>query len=293
MMLVLYGTRILNGLLMILLPIICGFFIWRRYQTNWRLWWIGAVTMALAQVGHIPFNNGLTHLFKTGIIPNPPEAYTLVFNALVLGLSAGLWEELFRYSAYRWWAKDARSYDKALMMGAGHGGIEAIVLGIYVLYVFLQMLVLRNMDLAQSFPPERVVLLQQQLQTYWSVPWYVNLGGALERIFALIFHLTASVLVLQVFLRKQIRWLWLAIFWHAALDALAVALAVRGILAVEGVLAVFTLVNLAVLYMLRNSGMAAEQAVERAVPSIPLDGGIIPAELESQENLENSKYYGS
>ena len=182
---------------------------------------------------------------------------------MVLGLSAGVWEESFRYFAYRWWAKDARSFDKALMLGAGHGGIEAILLGIYVLYIFLQMAALRNMDLAQAFSPEQAATLQQQLQVYWSVPWYTTLAGALERFNALIFHLTASVLVLQVFLRKQMRWLWLAIFWHAALDALAVGLASRGILVVEGMLAAFTLVNVGVLYALRRSGM--ETAVDRGL----------------------------
>lgn len=293
MMLILYITRTLNGLLMILLPIGWGFFIWRRYLTSWRLWWIGVGTMVLAQFGHIPFNYGLTYLFQAGVIPKPPEAWALVFNALVLGLSAGVWEETFRYFAYRWWAKDARSYDKALMMGAGHGGIEAIVLGVYVLYIFLQMAALRNMDLAQAFSPERAATLQQQMQTYWSLPWYVTLMGALERFNTLIFHLTASVLVLQVFLRKQIRWLWLAILWHTALDALAVGLSPRGILPVEGALVVFTLVNVWVLFALRQSGMESREAgVQVVAPAAP-DISNLRLEPEKPEDLEDSRFSGS
>lgn len=293
MMLILYITRTLNGLLMILLPIGWGFFIWRRYQTSWRLWWIGVGTMVLAQVGHIPFNYGLTYLFQAGVIPKPPEAWALVFNALVLGLSAGVWEETFRYFAYRWWAKDARSYDKALMMGAGHGGIEAIVLGVYVLYIFLQMAALRNMDLAQAFSPERAATLQQQMQTYWSLPWYVTLMGALERFNTLIFHLTASVLVLQVFLRKQIRWLWLAILWHAALDALAVGLSPRGILPVEGALVVFTLINVWALFALRRSGMDSREAGVQVVALAAPDIGNLRLEPEKPEDLEDSRFSGS
>jgi uncharacterized membrane protein YhfC len=293
MSLVLYLARIFNGLLMILLPIGWGFFIWRRYQTSWRLWWIGVGTMILAQIGHIPFNYGLTYLFKIGVLPLPPAAWALVFNAVVLGLSAGVWEESFRYFAFRWWAKEARSYDKALMMGAGHGGIEAIVLGVYVLYVFFQMAALRNMDLAQAFSAERAAGLQHQLQVYWSVPWYTALAGALERFNTLIFHLTAAVLVLQVFLRKQMRWLWLAILWHAALDALAVGLAPQGIGVVEGVLAAFTLVNLWLLYKLRGSGMESGEADGQIPAPAGADLSSLPGTPESPENLDDSRFSGS
>jgi uncharacterized membrane protein YhfC len=293
MILVLYITRTLNGLLMILLPIGLGFFIWKRYQTSWRFWWIGVGTMVLAQVGHIPFLYLLTYLFQAGVLPKPPESWALVFNAVLLGLMAGVWEESFRYFAYRWWAKDARSFDKALMMGAGHGGIEAIVLGVYVLYVLLQMVALRNMNLAQAFTPERAATLQQQLQTYWSVPWYATLAGALERFNALIFHLTASVLVLQVFLRKQMRWLWLAIFWHAALDGLTVWLAPYGVLAVEGTLMAFTLVNVCVLYALRRSGMKTAVVKQPAVPPAAPDLSNLPAGPEKPEDLDDSRFSGS
>ena len=42
----------------------CG----RKYDTGWRLFWIGAATFILSQIGHIPFNAGLTQLFKNGIL---------------------------------------------------------------------------------------------------------------------------------------------------------------------------------------------------------------------------------
>jgi len=270
MMLVLYFTRTLNGLLMILLPIGWGLFIWKHYQTRWRYFWVGVGTMVLAQAGHIPFNALLTFLFQ-GVSCQSRGELGLAFNAVVLGLSAGVWEETFRYFAYRWWAKDARSYDKGLMMGAGHGGIEAIVLGVFVLYVFIQMVALRNMNLSATFTPERAAALQEQLKVYWSVPWYTTLAGALERFNALIFHLTASVLVLQVFLRKQMRWLWLAILWHAALDGLAVGLAPQGIPVVEAALVGFTLVNVCVLYALRRSGMETEAVEEADVSPAGMD----------------------
>ena len=59
-------TRLLNWLLMIGLPVGLGVYLTRRFRLGWRLWWIGAATFVLSQVGHIPFNWILTRLFALG-----------------------------------------------------------------------------------------------------------------------------------------------------------------------------------------------------------------------------------
>jgi hypothetical protein len=100
------------------------------------------------------------------------------------------------------------------------------------------------------------------------------------------------VLVLQVFLRKQMRWLWLAILWHAALDALAVGLVPKGISAVEGMLVGFTLVNVCVLYALRRSGMESTVVGEASVQTAVPDLGDRQAEPDQPEDLEDSRYSG-
>src|SRR5512146_2676712 len=129
---ILVVTRLLNGLLMIGLPVALGFFLTRRFHLGWRLWWIGAATFIISQVGHIPFNWIFTRLFALKYLPTPPAEWSLVFNAVFLGLSAGLFEELARAGVYRWWADDARSWRKGVLLGAGHGGVEAIILGALV-----------------------------------------------------------------------------------------------------------------------------------------------------------------
>jgi len=81
----------LNAILMIALPVVLGILLERKFHLGWGLWWIGAGTFIFSQVGHIPFNIGLTALFQRGVLPSPPQSWTLVFNAAILGLSAGLW----------------------------------------------------------------------------------------------------------------------------------------------------------------------------------------------------------
>jgi uncharacterized membrane protein YhfC len=244
----------LNALLMIVLPLGLGIYLARRLGVSWRLWGIGAATFVLSQVGHIPFNALFTRLFSSGALPKPPDEYALLFSALFLGLSSGLWEETFRYGAYRWWAKDARTWPQGLMLGAGHGGIEAIILGVLAFIALVNMIALNGADLARLLPAEQVPLVQQQVAAYWATPWYLAVLGAVERVFAILFHLTASLIVLQVFLRKQIRWLWLAVLWHATLNAVAILASAYGPLAAEAALAGLSVVNLVLLVVLcRNS----------------------------------------
>lgn len=288
----LFLTYPLNGLLMIALPIALAVFLRRKYHLSWRLWWLGGITFVISQIVHIPFNllwlnPSLNRLGDTTL----PEPVPLILTALALGLSAGLFEEISRYVMYRWWAKDARSWAKGLLTGAGHGGIEAIILGILVLLTFLQLLAIRNTNLSTLVPPEQLELAIAQVNAYWSADWSMTLLGAVERLFAIIFHLSASVLVLQVFIRKQIRWLVLAIVWHALLDASAVVAAhYLNFYQIELVIGIFAFFSLGILIRLHQP----EPAEIIELGSTPLPPPVTPVILhpieENEVNLEQSRY---
>jgi uncharacterized membrane protein YhfC len=288
-------THFLNGLLMVAMPLLLGVYLARRFRLGWRLWWIGAGTFILSQVGHIPFNAALGGLFNRGLLPSPPEEYKLILDALILGLSAGLWEESARYLAYRFWARDARSWSQGLVMGAGHGGIEAILLGLLVLANYVGRIALQDVDLATVLPPEQVELGQQQLQAYWSMPWYDSFLGAIERFFSIAFHLSASLLVLQAFRRRQMRWLWLAIGWHTVMNAVPLfAAGTWGPYIAEALIGLGALLSLGIIFWLRpldvNDGV---QAVPEEVPALPpadATGISLPEIAETRENLEQTRY---
>lgn len=286
-------THFLNGLIMILLPIGLAIYLTHRFRTGWRLVWIGAATFIIAQVGHIPFNYILTKLFENGNLPPPPVGYELIFSSVILGLSSGIWEESARYIAYRWPAKDARSWRKALLLGTGHGGIEALILGLLVLFTFIQLMAIRGRDLTELITPEQLGLVQQQVSAYWSLPWYETLLGAVERAFTLVFHLAASVIVLQCFIRQQIRWLFLAIALHAILNASAVYVAgTYGPYAAEAVIGFIALICLGIIFGLKTPEPEPETNILPELPPILHADDIkdLANLQESEEKIEETRY---
>lgn len=285
-------THAINGLLMISMPVGLAIFLRRRFGHGWGLIGIGAATFVLSQVGHIPFNALLTYLFNQGVLPTPPQIWRMPFNAVVLGLSAGLWEECARYATYRWWAKSARKWQDAIMLGVGHGGIEAILLGLLVLVGYVNMIVLRTTDVSTLIPADQLAALQAQVQTYWSADWYYTLLGALERALTIPFHIAASVLVWQVFRRGQIRWLWFSIGWHAALNAIALLLNQRvNAYAAEGFLALALLVNLWVIFHFREPATKDDEPVPAPTRDEPPKAILPTNEPEiTSDSIEKTRY---
>lgn len=245
---------LLNAFLMIALPLALIIFLVRRFHLAWRIIIVGALTFIASQIVHIPLLYGLTFFFVQ--VPIIPTSWTIPFNAIVLGLMAGLCEEIARYVAYRWAIPTARTWPQALGFGAGHGGIEAIIFGVIAGLGALQLTVLHNTDPSQwGVPAAQLPLVQQQVATFWSSPWYSFLLGALERVFALCIHLSAAVLVLQVFTRKNIAWLLAAIAWHALVDGLTVYIqGVSNPYWTELCIGATALISLGIVFALRDSG---------------------------------------
>lgn len=289
---ILYFTYPLGIITVLVLVIGLGVFLTRKYNLDWRLYWIGAALYIISQILHIPFNILVDRLFRDGVLPIPSENYQLLFSAVFLGLSAGLFEELVRYAGLRWWAKDARSWAKGLLFGSGWGGIEAIILYVVVLSLnYIIFMALRTQDLSSQLTPEQLAPLQAGMNVFWSVSWYDSLLGAVERIFTLPIQISLTILVLQVFNRRQSRWLWIAIAWHALLDAVVVISISRwGIYVTEALVAIFGLVSIGIIFALRE-----DEPVEESPEPVMEDQGFItqadlPPIVENTENIDQTRY---
>lgn len=287
----LYITYTLNFVLMIAMPIALGVFLARRFKLAWKLWAIGAVTFILSQVVHIPLNLGLTALFTNKILPPPPEAWRPFFNPLVLGFTAGLCEETARYLVYRFWIKDARTWRAGVVFGAGHGGIEAIILGGLVALSFVNLVVLRTMDLSTlGLPPEQLIALQKQVADYWSAPWYTTLFGAVERALTIPFHIAMAVVVLQAVRRRNLLWLLAAIFSHMALNAAALyALGRVGPYWTEAIVAGFSVMSLILLFALKPAHEEIPPAIVVTLPSTATPASATP-ESDLRRKMDDSRF---
>ena len=230
---------------MILLPILVWFYFTRRLSLSWRLVLAGGLTFIASQVLHIPLVVGMGSLM---------QSLPLVVNAIILGLLAGIFEETARYILFKLILKNTRSWDQGILVGLGHGGTEALLTGISVAATFVFMLGYRNIDLSTvpSIPPEQLELAKQQVAAYWSTPWYLPFVGLIERVFAMCLHVSLSVMVLYAVAFRKPIWFWLALLWHAFVDAAAVYVGQQaGTLAAEGIVAVCAIVSVWIVLRMR------------------------------------------
>lgn len=252
----LYLAFVVEILLMIGLPLGLWFWLRRWPGVTWRLILIGAATFVLSQVVHIPLLMVLTEVAnRPGVWPFAPGSpATILANATILGLTAGVCEEVARYLVLRFWQRQARSWGQGVAFGAGHGGAEAIIVGVGVLITFVFMLYGQQFGLeGLGLSGETLQTAQAQMAEYWSIPWYLPLLGGVERIFAILMHISWALLVLLAVVRRNLGWLVLAILGHALVDGVAVGLQQAGgsVLAIEGVLLLFAAGALAAILALR------------------------------------------
>ncbi len=285
--------RLLNALLMVAMPLVLGVILVRRSQVEWRIFLYGAGAFIGSQIFHLPFNSYvLSPLTEQLGLPGSGGGWPLLLYAILFGLSAGVFEEGARYLVYRIWMRESRTKWDGLMFGAGHGGLESILLGSLAGFALFQAITYRNADLSAAVPPEQLELALAQLEAYWAAPWYAVLLSAAERFFAICFHLSAALLVLQAFVRRSPAWLAVAIGWHAALDTLAVfSLVAWGAYVSEGFIGLMALLSVGIVYVLwKRDGKGEEPSlppVDRKIREREADLGL---EKLPEERLEDSRY---
>jgi uncharacterized membrane protein YhfC len=254
-------TYVINFLGMVLLPVIAAVYLSRKFKLSWKLFLAGGITFIASQILHVPLVLALTSTF---------QSWGIVAYAIVLGLLAGIFEETARYILFRFIRKDSKTWNEGVFIGLGHGGTEAIIFGILAAIGFINMLVYRNMDLATvpSIPPEQLELAKQQVAAYWSAPVYVTLLGMVERIFAICLHISLSVMVLYSIISKKPIWFWLAILWHAIVDAAAVYLGQQiSMLSLEGVIGVFAIISLGIVFWIKPKYVETVTAEAQTPPN--------------------------
>lgn len=224
------------------LPIVLCVMVWRREKARISSFFIGAATF-------IVFALILEQILHIVVLKTAGTALTgnIWLYALYAGLAAGVFEETGRYLAMKLCMKKCLNKQNAIMYGAGHGGIEAILL--------VGMASVSNLLIAAMINSGQIPMLlsisgvddttyQQamaQLLAVANTPsWQFCMAGV-ERVSAIIFHISASYLVYLAVSGKKILYYLLAVLAHFLLDAATViAAGFMPVLALEALLLLAT-----------------------------------------------------
>lgn len=167
-----------------------------------------ALLYAFYKKRYIPFSLGILAFVVSQVLLRIPlmeyigknsAAYSMlsvtqpVLFSIMIGLSAGVFEELARFVAIRFLMKQ-RDWQSGFLFGAGHGGVEAVLfVGISAISLLLSPSIITSSEL-----------------------YFV---GGIERLFAMLLHIGLSIIVLQGVVQKRFFYVILAILIHGMVDA--------------------------------------------------------------------------
>lgn len=143
------------------------------------------------------------------------------------GLAAGIFEESGRFLAMRFLMKKSLTKKNALMYGAGHGGIEAIlILGMSSISNIAASVMINSgrMDVL-ALPAESAA----QLLQLSALPAWMFLAGGVERVAAMGLHICLSYYVYRAVKEKRVGFFLRAVFVHFAVDAQTVLASALGL----------------------------------------------------------------
>ncbi|MCI8391528.1 MAG: YhfC family intramembrane metalloprotease [Roseburia sp.] len=158
---------------------------------------------------------------------NPVSVFILghpfVF-ALTGALLAGIFEECGRYVTFRYVLANHSAKETAVTCGIGHGGIECIIVaGVAMVSNLAYAFLINDGQIAaimQTLPAEDAATLQTVVDTLTTADFMMFAWGIWERTFALILHISLSVLVFAaVKMKSRFHLLFpIAILLHTLMD---------------------------------------------------------------------------
>ena len=215
-----YGV---SGALMILAALTYFFIVCKKIKLNVKALIVGAVVFPV-------FALGLKNILQYPLlIADTPVARAAADNVWLLcfigAVCAGLFEETGRFAAFKTVLKKNDDKQDSLSYGFGHGGFEALYLGLQIASIGLMMFMINKNGInavAKGATPEMTKQILASIEQYCSK----DIGHALlfgfERIPAMITHITFSVMVFAA-VKERKMWLYpMAMFLHFAIDYMLV-----------------------------------------------------------------------
>jgi len=273
----------IGSILSTLIPLGLAIFWTVKKKENFGTIVVGAAAFFLfAIVIEKAIQNVLLFPTALGLQDNPVSVFCNarpVLLSFLTGLFPGVFEETGRLIAYKTVLKKRRNRETSISYGIGHGGFEAMYLlgSAYSTYFIYGIMINTGsfgtvVDQALAKDPtqaEAINTLVSAIATFS----FADLGIAcFERIFAVLFHIGASIIVFYACKDSKKFWLYpLAVALHTGLDFVA-ALSIFGVIdlsafALELAIAVFGILTFFGAYLLLYKKDVAEIPADAAVES--------------------------
>ena len=237
----------LGALLFLVVPLVIAIVWTVKKKEKFTTVLVGAATFLLfAVILEKPIQNILVFPVQMGL---PEHAAAKFINArpvlwaLIVGLFPGVFEETGRLAAFKTVLKNRKNRETSISYGIGHGGFEVmLILGITcITYIAYSAMINAGTfgdliaKIAAQAPDqtEQGYAIAAQLAVFSAGNLVISI---VERIFAVLYHIGASILVFYACRDKERFWLYpLAILLHTALDA-AAGLQMTGAIALSPVM---------------------------------------------------------
>ena len=217
----------LNAVLGIAVPVVLAWWLVKKHKVNIRTILIGAAVFIL-------FALVLETIFHQIVLKGPHGATiteNIWYYALYGGLAAGIFEETGRFLAMKFLLKKEPMEAKtAVAYGAGHGGVEMLIIFGLTMVSNLAIAAMINGGQADMLmgtaPAEARAQVEAQFAALETASAGSYLLGLWERFSALILQIGLSIIVWTA-VRKGGKWLWLfpaAILLHFLVDGVTVVL---------------------------------------------------------------------
>ncbi len=185
-------------------------------------------------------------------------AQNLILTGILIAFSAGLFETAGRFIGLRFLLRKKLDRKNGIAYGIGHGGIEAVLLvglsyiGNIVYSIFIN---------AGAVSSE---LVPQLLST--PPDWFLAAG--IERVFTILFHIAAALLVTYGIMYNKKIYILYCLLLHTLVDGVAVILqiyklpvwGIEGWVAVVGLLSLLFIVKSRRMFMIAPAGSKSESA---------------------------------
>ena len=269
---------VISILVQVVLPIALGYYLIRRYTSEWKIFGVGALAYLVAQVVQTPVFQTVagTEIYQTMLTSWSPTLVIILF-----GFLAALIENAARFGGFWLIRERGKAWGSALVMGAGHGGMESLLVGFQFLVNFIFAISItssgtENMQLS----PEEAAALSKQVEAFWALPWFLPLASALQRLSALSLQLALSVMMWIAVSRRLWVFAAAALLWHTALNAVAATISYAmpnmwNSLLLVGVM----MVNIAIIFLLYR----------KAKETGPMDPPPAPVKVKGLSFLEKER----